>query len=687
MSEAPRKKNLKEILEAAREEKSESAVRTIRRLSESAEKLEMKETSSRLVQIGERLDSDTFQIIVVGRFNNGKSTLLNALLGMPPGAAQGVFRGPLPTDMNPCTAVLATICYAEKPYVRAWDYQGSYKEWSWQRFLDESMVEFDEQENAEKFQDIRNFELGFPTELCRAGVTLIDSPGTDDMSVRTATTREAIKKADAAIVVYRSDSLAGKVEREFVARHLLGTKTRVFSVVNRLHGAETTKRLRAFVSHRLVTDLQDGPRYDGQYPTSQDIYFVDALRAEEGRFNGDDALVEESGLALLEKRLGEFLVEERHYEHISKFTTAATREGAAIEKHIAQRRAVLQRESRDLDEASEEIRPQLEDVARRRDQIPEIFSRYRRAATEVLDNAFQEMFRKLRRRAPWELRERPLQTLEGWKGKLRGLAQKKKIVAEAEAAFQEIINQGVSEWLDASQEKPGARQVLRPTLEEMRDELAERVGQIEKSFTEIRLYLTGWDYEESGIDTEVSITQRVLGVIAGFLLHDIGIAVGAGAGGWRGAVASFGSSLGTFLSLVALSAAGVPLSWPILVGATALASMTGAIAGSNVGLEKRIKDQVIEALEPKLDEVREEIRQRLENQASLLFKAMEDSGMEELRSSIEAEEQNIRNMLEANTQSREEKARLLTDLDALAHQVQNDLRVLRQIDVEIAQVA
>lgn len=687
MTDGTGSKSLKEIVAKARAEKTEDAGRTIDKLRQRAAHLSMEETSKRLETIGERLASDTFRIIVVGRFNNGKSTLLNALLGIVPGESGGVVGGPLPTDINPCTAVLTTIVYAEKPYVRAWGYDGSYETWTWQQFLDESMVEYDEQENLQKFQDIRNFELGFPTELCRAGVTLIDSPGTDEMSQRTAITREAVEKADAAIVVYRGDSMAGQGEREFVARDLLETNTRVFSVVNRFHGAEVTNRLKGFVWQRLVTHLQDGPKYEGQDPASQDIYFVDAKKAEQGRFDGDDAMVEESGLALLESRLGEFLVNERHHDHINKFTTLATREGAAMEKHIIQKRAVLQRESLDLEKASETIRPQLEDVRRRRDQIPEIFSRYRRQSTEALDNAFQEMFRELRRRAPWELQERPLETLEGLRGKLRGVAQKKKVVAETEEVFRSIIHSAVAEWLEAPQGKPGARQVLAPILAQMQQEISERVGEIEKSFEEIRLYLTGWDHGASGVDADVGMTQRVLGVITGFLLWDIGIAVGAGAGGWRGAAYSVASTIGTLATLGFLISVGVPVAWPLLLGAPVIASLTGGIVGSNHGLEQRIKERVVEALDPRLDQVSDQIRENLGNQILVLFKTMEDDGVEELRSAIEAEEQDVRSLLDANAQGQEEKARMLEELDEVGREVQDGLRVLRQIGVEIAQVA
>lgn len=55
----------------------------------------------------EKLGAHSYTVAVVGEFNRGKSTLINALLGMPV----------LPADVTPTTATVNRIVYADQPTV------------------------------------------------------------------------------------------------------------------------------------------------------------------------------------------------------------------------------------------------------------------------------------------------------------------------------------------------------------------------------------------------------------------------------------------------------------------------------------------------------------------------------------------------------------------------------------------
>ena len=71
----------------------------------------------RLENVRMNIKNDTFRIIVAGRFNAGKSTFLNALLGRIEHPALIKQAGPLPTSKYPCTPVLTIIDYAKEPTV------------------------------------------------------------------------------------------------------------------------------------------------------------------------------------------------------------------------------------------------------------------------------------------------------------------------------------------------------------------------------------------------------------------------------------------------------------------------------------------------------------------------------------------------------------------------------------------
>lgn len=154
----------------------------IETLATVAAQLKQPEVAKRLNDVYAQMKSDTFHLIVLGRFKNGKSTFLNALLGSHthPVPELGGSDGPLPMDDLPCTATLTRINYGEKPSVRVWKFDGKSEPWSLQKYLDQARVRADNEETYHFFRDIREFELTYPAELLKAGITLLDSPGTDD---------------------------------------------------------------------------------------------------------------------------------------------------------------------------------------------------------------------------------------------------------------------------------------------------------------------------------------------------------------------------------------------------------------------------------------------------------------------------------------------------------------------------
>ena len=77
----------------------------VQEASDLVQKLDMEHCAKTLQQLREKLSSDTFKILVIGNFKNGKSTFINALLG------QEI----LPAYAMPTTAINIETKYGEKP--------------------------------------------------------------------------------------------------------------------------------------------------------------------------------------------------------------------------------------------------------------------------------------------------------------------------------------------------------------------------------------------------------------------------------------------------------------------------------------------------------------------------------------------------------------------------------------------
>ncbi len=123
-----------------------------------------------LEALEERVQSDTFKVLVLGQFNRGKSTFINALIG----------RAVLPSYATPTTAVINEVKYGEEPRVllhpRPDD--GSEKmpppvEIPVDELEEHVVVDLAEIDRPNPYV---RADLFWPLELCRSGVEIIDSP-------------------------------------------------------------------------------------------------------------------------------------------------------------------------------------------------------------------------------------------------------------------------------------------------------------------------------------------------------------------------------------------------------------------------------------------------------------------------------------------------------------------------------
>ena len=645
---------LKQLLDDTFARSKKNADRAILDLMTMARDLDMKETASGLEEAAKQLASETFQIIVVGRFKNGKSTLLNALLGKTTRPVEELAsgQGPMPVNDLPCTATLTSIKYAEEPTVLAWGFDRTFEHWSIGRYLRESVIRANEQETREFFRNIRQFDMGFPAELCQSGVTMLDSPGTSDTPERTEVTRQAIAKCDAALVVYRSDALAGEDERRFVDATLRSTSTRIFTVVNLQNGRNPDdERFRRFVWDRLVTELHQGPSYAKQDFSAQNIYFVDAKRAEQGKLLGDAKEIEGSGLGTLERKLGEFLLNERHRVHFEKSLNAAENSALAIEQQIRQRRAALRLDTDELNKALEAIQPQLAQIHERRRELPLIFKRYRALGQQEIRTGFERVIIRLHQDLPDKLAAHKLSS-EGLLAALR----EKKMMEEAYSFCEKEIGSTVAAWCNGASTESGdnARKILEPILEALLQEVGEEVAEIEREFEQIQYQVSGFKLEP-GEQQLLSRKEQIWSTVVGILVLRNVAAVAGISTGFRGLafnVAGQVAALIAFWSFPALVPVGM-----ILFGTV------GGTVGGSLGLVGRVKEKVLEYVLPNLKEVEKTMGARLEEETAQHFDNLAAHITEAVTAVIEEREKNLKSIAENNQRNQAEKNALLSAMD------------------------
>jgi len=245
-----------------------------------------------------RLAEDRFNLAVLGPFNRGKSTLMNAILGTDR----------LPTGVLPHTSVITTVTYGsqERVLIRC-------AGWSLPQEVPlEKLADYvTEQGNPSNQRQVTLADIQVPSEILRRGFSFIDTPGVGSgIAANTTATEGFVPEVDAAIFVSSFESPTDENELRFL-RRVYEEVGRVFVVINKLDllpEAERDKVI-AFVHQRLESEL-GGDNYG--------LFALSAKGALEAKLRGDAAALTQSGLPQLEQALTGFLSTDKTQQFCSR---------------------------------------------------------------------------------------------------------------------------------------------------------------------------------------------------------------------------------------------------------------------------------------------------------------------------------------------------------------------------------
>lgn len=243
-----------------------------------------------------RLAEDRFNLAVVGQFSRGKSSLMNAFLGMEK----------LPTGILPLTSVITTVTYGEKERVLllrdGWTIPQEIKLEQLPEYVTQTL-------NPGNEKKVLLAEVQLPHELLRLGVHFVDTPGVASSIVaNTRTTRQFLPEADAAILVTSFESPMTEAEVAFL-KEVRAHVHKVFIAVNKLD----------LVSEAEREPVLDGVRntIDTMLPDSDlPVFAVSARQALAAKRSGSAKELFASGLPVLESALSDFLKSDKARESL-----------------------------------------------------------------------------------------------------------------------------------------------------------------------------------------------------------------------------------------------------------------------------------------------------------------------------------------------------------------------------------
>ncbi|MEZ5938572.1 MAG: TIR domain-containing protein [Hyphomonadaceae bacterium] len=652
------------------------------------------EIDEELAAAGNRLnDTDLFTIVVVGRMKVGKSTLINALLG--PADAVDAPDGPLPTDDFPCTATLSRLHFAEKPYVRplSWSEvegadaksKSSRKEWRFRDYHERARIYVGGKNNSATFDEVAEFDIGWPAPLLRNGVCLVDSPGIGEHSTRTSHTRRAIATTDAAIVVYRSDMLAGMDEIEF-AKEVTQKAGKVFTLVN-VRGSHDMPPSESLVN---VTRERLALKPDRSFE-SQDVYFANFWQGLRAGIDNDRALGERSGLTTVQVRLARFLITERMPAQVRRTLRIVAPAAAQLLLALNDRVAAASTEEKALRKVLSACEDDLSKIRKRRAVIDDILKTAERASISAAHMAFEAKTTQLLNEMPTKIAARSIPGIDGfWKKVSAGTVGGKDAVKTTIAMIQGMVEQEFDAWASAPADQAGLAQALDGPFSQMSNGLRDQVEQIgeiiQGMHTRIQSLTPSLDNSQGDL---YGSTERAISVVAGTLLFGpLGGIMSSG--GWRSVAGGAAGAIGVSV-LAGIGIGLAHLAFPPAWVATAIGvvgAALGAVFGSMAGLQKRLKDKAWEQVRPQLAKLGRDAdaRRELERHLQGYFRDVRERMAENLGKLVDAERNSL-DQLKALAGKQKDKERLQHLYAEFRASVEKTLADVQAMDAEFERAA
>ncbi|MFO7666484.1 MAG: dynamin family protein [Desulfobacterales bacterium] len=240
-------------------------------------------------ELRDKIKTDTFNLVVVGQFKRGKTSLINALLE----------NEILPVSVVPLTSIVTIMTYGEA--LRAMVY-----------FNDERIEEISpgsiheyvtEKGNPKNEKDVREVVLTYPSSYLKDGVRLIDTPGVGSIyQHNTDIAYRYLPKSDAALFLLSVDQPMSKSEIDFL-HDVKEYSNKIMFLLNK-------------IDYLCEKDLNESVEFSVNalaetMGSEVKLFPVSARFALEGYLANSEELVQKSRLPVFKEELNKFLVEEK----------------------------------------------------------------------------------------------------------------------------------------------------------------------------------------------------------------------------------------------------------------------------------------------------------------------------------------------------------------------------------------
>ncbi|NEN93215.1 MAG: dynamin, partial [Okeania sp. SIO3H1] len=286
------------------------------------------------------LREGVFRLMVLGDMKRGKSTFLNALIG----------ENILPSDVNPCTALLTVLRYGVEKKVTIYFNDGKNPEdLDFQSFkrnytIDPTEAKKLEKEKKQAFPDVDYAVIEYPLPLLEKGVEIVDTPGLNDTEDRNELSLGYINNCHAILFVMRATQPCTLGERRYLENYIKGRGLSVFFLINGSDqireslidpdDLEELAEASAKIRKVFYANLAEYCIVDGQDIYPERVFEISSLPALRRRIKDSFASLEGTGFPEFMGALNTFLTKERAAQEFRQAQTLASQANSRMKEAI-----------------------------------------------------------------------------------------------------------------------------------------------------------------------------------------------------------------------------------------------------------------------------------------------------------------------------------------------------------------
>jgi replication fork clamp-binding protein CrfC len=348
-------------------------------------KLALEREIDDLKKIGKNLREGVFRLLVLGDMKRGKSTFLNALIG----------ENLLPSDVNPCTAILTVLRYGNDKQVTVYFNDATppekidFKTFKQRYTIDPTEAKKLEKEKKQAFPNVDLAIVEYPLPLLEKGIEIVDSPGLNDTEARNELSLGYINNCHAILFVLRASQPCTLGERRYLENYIKDRGLTVFFLINAWDQikeslidpddleelSESEDKLRRV----FKANLADYCQIDGYDLYDERVFEMSSLIALRRRIKAPNSSLEGTGFPEFLASLNTFLTKERAIFELRQARTMARQTHNRVRESVERRIPLLERDVNELKQKINSVEPEFQ-------QLNEICDRFKEEIRTVRDN-------------------------------------------------------------------------------------------------------------------------------------------------------------------------------------------------------------------------------------------------------------------------------------------------------------